>query len=45
MNNTDIDALLRRHDQDSRRLQWLLRLLVIIDFGLVALAWLVPLPT
>jgi hypothetical protein len=43
MTDTDIDALLRRHDQDSRRLQWLLRLLVVIASGLVALAWLVPL--
>lgn len=45
MNDTPIDRLLRRHHKDSRRMHLLLALLVTIDFGLVALAWLVPLPT
>jgi hypothetical protein len=42
MNDTQIDALLRRHEQDDRRLQWLLRGLVLAALALVTLAWLGP---
>jgi hypothetical protein len=42
MNDTRIDALLRRHERDDRRLQWLLRGLVLAAMALVTLAWLGP---
>jgi hypothetical protein len=37
-----IDALLRRHERDDRRLQWLLAAMVALTFGLVLLAWVGP---
>lgn len=42
MNDTRIDTLLRRHERDDRRLQWLLRGLVLAAMALVTLAWLGP---
>lgn len=42
MTNDQIDALLRRHEQDDRRLQWALRVMVIAALALVALAWKAP---
>jgi hypothetical protein len=38
-----IDALLRRHERDDRRLQWLVRAMIVLTMGLVALAWFAPL--
>lgn len=43
MSEQQIDALLRRHEQDDRRLQWMLRAMVLVAFSLVLLAWVGPL--
>lgn len=43
MTDHQIDALLRRHEQDDRRLQWLLRGMVLAALALVVLAWVAPL--
>lgn len=42
MSDQYIDTLLRRHAQDDRRLQWLLRTMVAITLALVLLAWVGP---
>ncbi|WP_158219783.1 hypothetical protein [Ideonella sp. A 288] len=43
MTDHQIDVLLRRHEQDDRRLQWLLRGMVLAALALVVLAWVAPL--
>lgn len=42
MNDPQIDALLRQHADGERRLQWLLRGLMLAALALVTLAWIGP---